>query len=122
MEIIKNEDEENDVKVYQYIMDNYMTKCIFLDPGHISDNVYSEYITQIFEILKLQPSEIMAICDDLKNELVLPMYGCVKKYLKLEWYDTGQLIRKNKFTLVNCGEGITIDEYVKEYVFLCITR
>lgn len=118
MDKIRVDDEKNDVKIYPYILENYKDRCIFIDPGHISDCVYDEYIRQISQLLKIKFDKIETAV--LKNELIYPIYGCVKKYLELNWYDIEQTIRENKFTLVE--GGVTIEEYVKEYIFICITR
>ena len=51
------------------------------------------------------------------RDLRMPIYGCVIKTLSFTYVDESQIVKSDSYTLK--GEGLTIDEYVDEYLFMC---
>ncbi len=104
------------LNIYIYIYNKQ--KCIFIDPGHLANCVYKEYVRQFFGLLG---KSYKLISDEPSyNELIMPVYGCVKRYLGLEWVNYEDTIKNSTFTMT--GYGITLDEYVKEYIFFNCTQ
>lgn len=118
MERIRIAEQENDIKIYSYIMENYKNELIFTDYGHISNFVYKEYLRQIIKILDFSSNNFYDV--DLilgKKGLDMPIYGCVIRALGLTYVDEKQIIKASSFTLK--GSGLNIEEYVEEYIYVC---
>lgn len=120
LQIIQDEDAECDIKVYEYILNNYRKKCLFIDPGHIADCVYDEYIRQFFDLIGITSYDTTDV-QPTGSSLLFPIYGCVREELGLDWYDMNSVIRKNIFSLTG-QNGLTIPEYVEQYITICLIK
>lgn len=113
-----------DVKIAKWIKEHYREEMIFIDPGHISKVVFVEYVSQILKILRADMYEaekknIQKIISCGSSFLLMPVYGCVRDALQLNWVDeANRSIKKGSWCLQ--GESLDILEYVKQYSYICV--
>lgn len=112
MEIIRNRDEDWDVKVYDYILENYRNTLLFYDVGHPTNEVLQFISYGILDRLGIDYSK-----DDIKAENCLdihqqPIYPMVKEVLGLK-FETNE-IRKS-IDGKKMSDYMDFKEYIKEY-------
>lgn len=121
MEKIKAEDEVSDIKIYDYIVNNYRDIPIFCDAGHVTNDVYREYIMQLCSMIGLELStNINGVLDLLIHHQVVPIYGCVARTLGLTYFSEYQLVKEDTYCLTDAP--LTLLEYVKQYVYMCVNN
>ena len=89
LEFIKELDNTSDIKLYDFISNNYRTKQLFRDYTHPHRNLYTEMVRQILLKLEIEPKKNINTIDfihtfgtDIRYKLVPKK---VKEVLKLEW-------------------------------------
>lgn len=111
MEKIAKRELNWDVKIYDFIMENYRKIKLFYNIGHPTNMVMREISLGIMKILEIS-DEIS--CNYEMDYYEEPVYDCVKKVLGLEW-ENGEIRKKGgKMT-----SKMMMEEYVKEYLFWC---
>ena len=101
-----------DIKIYDFIIDNYKKYLLFYDSGHPTNIIIKEIVRQIlnrFDIYEELYDDGIS-CMDTYEEWILP---CVKKSLQLE-YDIRTI--RNSSTAYKLDD-MDIEEYVKQYIF-----
>lgn len=113
MEKIAERELNWDIKIYDFIMDNYKKVKLFFNIGHPTNTVIKEISLGILKMLEISDEISCSNYDmDYYEE---PVYDCVKKELGLEWQESE--IRKRGAKMED--HKMTIEEYVKEYLFWC---
>ena len=96
---------------------------IFTDPGHVSNDIYQEYLRQLMVLLNIDITMSLEECLALKEHAQdMPIYGCISRCLGLSYVDKEQIIKKGSFVLTEStwgGKGISIEEYVEQYIYIC---
>lgn len=118
MDLIKEEDEECNIKIYNYIVDNYRNKLVFIDAGHVSNDIYKEYIMQILNIIGIKYEKINDVLELRDHYQTIPIYGCVARTLGFSYYTKNQIIKRDTYCLTD--EPLSVLEYVKQYVYMCV--
>lgn len=110
---LKDRERECDIKISDYIEENYQEKYLFYDPGHPTEELICEKGERILKLLGFESipenRRVIGMIDDKE----LPIYGCVKKALGIK-YEQKYLRMTNLHTLSNAP--VTIDEYVRDYI------
>lgn len=111
---IRERENQTDVKILDYILENYKFVQIFYDPNHPTNAVVKEMVYQILDRLKINTS-----IDDQDvhrmDEYEEPILPCVKKALLLE-YGKGGYIRSSK-NGIKLSSHLDLEGYIKQYVF-----
>lgn len=113
MDKIRIREEKWDIKIYDFIKNNYKKRKLFFDIGHPT-NIIFEYITKrILDILKID--------NDIATDVQLdwhevPVYPTVKKFLQLECSE--EEIRKSK-KAKRIADKMDTQQYIREYLFWC---
>lgn len=111
MEKIAKRELNWDIKIYDFIVENYKKVKLFYNIGHPTNTVMLEIALGIMKILGIN-DEIS--CNYEMDYYEEPVYDCVKRGLGLEWEESE--IRKRGGKLES---KMMIEEYVKEYLFWC---
>ena len=122
-QIIDEMDKTCDVKISKWIKNNYRNEMIFIDPGHISKAVYAEYMKQVLKIIGLYEMEkknIEKVICTQPSVLFMPVYGCVRDAMKLDWPDEANNSIKKGTWVLEGKNGLNILEYVKQYIYICV--
>lgn len=109
-----------DIRMGEYLMENYKQKKLFLDGQHWSNIFVREAIRQIMSLLGLKESElpdtdfIMKLSGEdavWKNEV--PVYPSVSKLLELEWAK-----ENTTYSMVKLKETkqLNFDDYMRDYI------
>ena len=105
---LKKREDKWDIKLYDFIIDNYKFHKLFYDPGHPT-NVIMKYIAErVLDILDCEFDNIN--CDMQMDAHEKFVYPATKKALDLRW--TEDEIRKNGKRL---SEKMDFSEFVREY-------
>lgn len=117
---IKEREAECNIKIYNYIMDNYRKKRMFWDPGHPTNDVILEMCRQITDLL-ISDKEM---AEKIKKEILInnemdtfqmPVYASVRKILDFDWDDSDM----RKYTGNKLSEQMDTAEFYKEYIYWC---
>lgn len=110
---IRMMDRVSDVKIYDYVLENYQKIRLFKDPVHLSDELILYITEQIMKLLSIQKK---ASAPTDRNTIhyftVMPVYPQVAKTLKLSW---GQK-EKTGLRLQEGMLNVTFEEYVRRYL------
>lgn len=112
MEKIIQSEEKWDIKISDYILDNYKTEKIFFDTRHPTNFVLEEIVRRLLDFLEMNAS--IEHADDEISEEEVPVYPCVKKALGLEWDIRN--IRNNAEHRLTSGR-MDMAKYVQEYIY-----
>lgn len=111
---IRKREENWDVKVLRFIMENYRKVRIFHDPGHPTNLVIREICCQILEKIKI--NTVLCMSPEISmNGYEEPILPCVKAALNLQ-YGGEEKIRKGLYTY-KMASSMDLEEYVREYLF-----
>lgn len=102
-----------DVKIMNYILENYKTKRLFYDYGHPYNHVIKEICIGVFQLLHIDWKTIKEININLGIQEE-PVYPCVMRALGLEWNDNNDL-RKDGYKLIETQMDFA--EYYREYLY-----
>lgn len=117
MQKLKEREKVCDIRISDYIEENYRTKLLFYEPYHPVNEVIFEKGRRILALLKMTVFEECPIKDSLDGSEVF-IYGCVRRALHLEFEQ--KYIRKSnlrgsyRFTLRDIP--LTMKEYIEEYI------
>ncbi len=111
-------DQFCDVKIMDYIRQEYKKKLLFYEPAHPCNNVLKKISERILEVLDIDSGEIQEI-EERRATLELPIYQCVKKALGLE-FDT-KYVREVPLWEISkmIPEKMDLAEYCREYCYWC---
>lgn len=103
-----------DIKITDYIYQQFKKEKLFYDIGHPTNIVLWEISNRILRFLNIEESVSEEIGTDLSCYEV-PVYDCIKEVLKLEWCSESL---RNKYNFI-LGEDEKMDlrEYVREYIW-----
>ena len=110
---IKMMDRVSDVKIYDYILENYQRIRLFKDPVHLSDVLILHITEQIMALLGIKG--VVSAPADRKTVhyfTEMPIYPQVAKVLGLTWW-------QEEKTGLRLQEGmlkVTFEEYIHRYL------
>lgn len=103
-----------DIKISDYLEENYKSKCLFYSPSHPTNECLVELVYRIMKFFEYE-EEVLDYLDVIENDRVeMYIYPSVKKHLNLTF-------KKDKFWLYKAEETKRqgIQEYVQEYKKYC---
>lgn len=111
MRKIKKREESWNIKIYDFIVENYRKEKLFYDEGHPTNIIMKKICKDILWELGVQVESIYtSICmDDHEN----PVYPAVSHVLNLDWEEDE--IRKSARAKKMC-DHMNFEEYIKEYL------
>lgn len=113
MEKIKNREKDCNIKIYDYIKDNYKKRKIFYDVGHPSTELLLEISGEILKLLGITDKcTAKGQLDDHET----PIYPCVISALGLK-YGNNELRKSD--TGKKLSQKMNFEEYIKEYIYWC---
>lgn len=117
VEKLKTREENWDIKISDYLIDNYQKKKLFYDSDHPTPYLMNEICRRLGDVLELEKNNIIDLDTDMgwREQFVYPF---VKNALKLEWEDI--IIRKNNYSMHRDKLGtpyLDLKEYVRQYVW-----
>ena len=112
MEKIKERESAWDIKIYNYLLENYRNEKMFYDAGHPTNVIMKKISEEILNRLGIDEDGIHTdlTMDGCEN----PIYPSVKRWLKLQWDESE--IRKSH-SARKCCDKMDFEEYVKEYLW-----
>lgn len=111
VEKFKKREEHWDIKVIDYILDNYQKRQFFYDPYHPVNEVLEIISNGILRSLGFDRENLNAEQDLGASEMYL--YPDVKAALGLQ-YDSREIRKKSFYKLTS---EMNLEEYVKQYLF-----
>lgn len=110
---IRMMDRVSDVKIYDYVLENYQRIRLFKDPVHLSDELILYITEQIMELLSIEKkASVPAERNTVHYFTVMPVYPQVAKVLGLSW---GQK-EKTGLRLQEGMLNVTFEEYIRRYL------
>lgn len=108
---IKLREKSWNIKIYDFIIDNYQKEKLFYDEGHPTNIIMKKISIDILNELGIQEENIYTNIkmDDHEN----PVYPVVKHVLNLAWEERN--IRESPAAKKMCDQ-MNFDEYIKEYL------
>lgn len=110
-------DRGADVKMADYVMENYKAKRVYQNFEHMDKCVIWEYVRQILDKMGLDIGETYELEDEAPrynhNGSDIPIYPCVIKYLGLNWINRGD---KYEVVFYDKVMLLTFDEYIEKYI------
>lgn len=113
IEKIREREMSWDIKILDFILENYKTKKLFYDIGHPT-NIILEKVSA--DILKLLGISDQVSTDEKLDYHEVPIYPWICKVLGMEWKE--RLIRVND-KAIKCNDYMDIAEYIREYIWWC---
>jgi len=115
-----------DIKIVDYIEQNYTKKRLFDDLYHPTNFLLKEFARRILKQLNIYTDEFENVeIEKNLNTYKLPIYPCVAKHLNLEYKsDTGRLPYYNftgekLYPGETYGKELAFDDYIREYIKYC---
>ena len=104
-------EQQWDIKISDYILDNYKTKKLFAEPWHIMPILAKEMAQRTLDVLGIKTNIDYLIESDLDIYEVF-IYEDVKRALGIEY--TEKYIRKSRFAIENNprGDRMSIEDYL----------
>lgn len=116
-EIILEREKGWDVKISDYIFENYQTTQLFYDVAHPTNFLLKEISNRILVNLGIEGK----VSDDIKGSLncyEVPVYDCIKDALGIQWSNSFLRERmENTASFVLTETKMDWREYVKEYIW-----
>lgn len=110
---IREREKVWDVKIYDFIMNNYKKVKLFYDDGHPTNIILEKISIDILQKLGIIENIYSNIMLDAHEN---PIYPMVKRCLELEWDETE--IRKSSGAKKMCY-SMDFEEYIREYLWWC---
>lgn len=108
------EREKNwDIKIMDYILDNYKDRKMFYDAKHPTNIVIHQIVRRVLEYIGICGDEIA--CQVNLGGYEMPIYPEVKDVLGLSYGGTDEMLRVETFCKLT--EEMDIDEYIRQYIF-----
>lgn len=125
LRVLEYAEEGCDIRISQYVRENYRKKMLYRDMGHTSHSIVWEEIRQILDILQIKMSEeeqaqvkenkvIIPIYERHCTEV--PVYPSVARRLGLEWWQEDM---QYDVTFYNGVKSMTFEEYIRAYYSVC---
>ena len=111
MNKIRERQNNWDISIYEFILQNYQTHQLFYNQGHPTNIVMAEIARQVLKKLGICGEPDTERTMDNHEEIIYP---CVAKTLSLTWKQTE--LRKSRFAK-KINPKMDIREYVKEYIW-----
>lgn len=114
-----------DIKISQYIRENYRKKMLYWDMAHPAPSMVWEIIRQILDVMQIKMSaEEQAQIKENKiivpkydrHCTVIPVYPCVARRMGLEWWQEDM---QYDVTFYNGVKRLTFEEYIRSYYSIC---
>lgn len=115
-ELKKRENEYCDIKISDYLENNYRKSLLFYVSNHPRGGVFVEVIQRILEFLYGERDSNYQWNNEIGelDTIALPIYNSVAKYLKLE-FDGSRFVPHKNYSL----DIMDWDKYYNEYVEMC---
>lgn len=108
------EREKNwDIKIIDYIMENYKTRKVFYDAKHPTNLVMYQIAIKLLDYIGIEGDDIS--CPINLGGYETPIYPEVKEVLGLNYGGTDEILRTDSFCKLT--DYMDIDEYVRQYIF-----
>lgn len=108
MNKLKNREKQWDIKIADFIEDNYRKEKLFYDDGHPTNFVMRRIASEILRRLGIEASEIHCGMNmDAHEKCVYPV---VRKVLGLKWKDKEVRVTGRKL-----AEHMDFEEFIREY-------
>ncbi|MBQ6463054.1 MAG: hypothetical protein IJJ59_07005 [Pseudobutyrivibrio sp.] len=108
---IECREKDWDIKICDYIINNYKCKQLFYDPYHPTEVLICEIGRRLLEKINISSTNI--ILEPILNDTELFIYESVKKVLGLEYSQEYIRVGKLHACLVSMG-GLTREEYIDD--------
>ncbi len=113
----RKREEKWDIKIIDFILDNFKKNKCFVDGSHPTDRVFRKIVSDILKILGIDygPSRFNEYNRDYFQNGEIIIYPEVARYFGLDyWSKDGELRQytSNKMCKMN------MEEYVREYIFI----
>lgn len=109
----KEREKNWDIKIIDYIMENYKTMKVFYDAKHPTNPVMYQIAKRLLEYMGIFGDEIS--CAFNLGGYELPIYPEVRETLGLDYGGINELLRTN--THCKLTDDMDIDEYIRQYIF-----
>lgn len=110
---LKQREQECDIKICDFIEENYKTKQLFYDPNHPSNELIYEKGKRILKLLHLDIQNDIVINDAL-DDGELFIYGCVKDALGIVYEQ--KYIKHHRYSCTLHNHAISLSDYIDEYL------
>lgn len=125
LRILEYEENGCDVKIAQYVRENYRNKMLYRDLAHPEHCVIWEVILQLLDILQIDVSE--EVRRQIRNNEVyvpsydrhctqVPVYPSVAKHMGLNWWKEDM---RYDVTFYGGVRSLTFEEYIRSYYAVC---
>lgn len=111
---MRTREQEWDIKIVDYILENYRKRKLFYDMGHPVNEILEIISAAILEKLGIADEGITA--DESLDIHEEPVYPIVQKVLNMNWSDG--LIRKS-IAGKKARSEMNFEEYIEEYLWWC---
>lgn len=108
MNKLKLRERQWDIKIADFIEENFRKEKLFYDDGHPTNSVMKRIAVELLQKLNIEDSEIH--CEIRMDTHEKYVYPIVRKVLGLQWTEDEIRITGRKLT-----EHMDFDEYVREY-------
>lgn len=116
IEKIKKREMSWDIRIGNFILENYKKQKLFYDMGHPTNVILKRISIEILKHLKIFNEDIET--DTKLDYHEVPIYPWIRKVLNMEWDE--KYIRIDD-KAIKCTDTMDIAEYVKEYIWWCYT-
>ena len=109
---IKKREDAWDIKIYDFIQENYRKVKLFFDESHPTNDIFIKICRDILQELGIFEQHIYS--DISLDTPEIPIYPVVRHYLKMEWEENE--IRKS-FNAKKMCSYMDFEEYIREYLW-----
>lgn len=113
---IQEREKKWDIKISEFILENYKKKKLFYDKGHPTNVILKKISEEILSKLSIYDKVECALCLDYHE---IPVYSWIRKVLGMEWNEN--YIRTSK-NAIKSANTMNIQEYVREYIWWCYPK
>jgi hypothetical protein len=100
------------IKIVDYILDNYITHKLFWDYGHPTNYVINEMVVRLLHEMNLE-DKVLCTEDEMNTHEEF-VYPCVAKALGLKWKQEKVRCTRNA---KKCVSYMDLNEYIEEYAW-----
>lgn len=113
MNKLKKRELNCNIKISDFIENNYQDKQLFYEPGHPTNILLCEYGRRILKYLKIELDETLPIAEGMDSEEVF-IYESVKEALNLKFEQ--KYIKRNSINYTLQNRSMDLREYVVNYI------
>jgi hypothetical protein len=114
MKKLKEREKHCDIKISDYIEENYQHKQMFYEPIHPTNDVVEEKARRVLSILNIKLNERPHTNRGGLDIGELFIYGCVRRALGIEFEQ--EYIHKYSGALTLYNKAINLKEYIEQYI------